>query len=262
MLNRTTSAALINVLKPTFARHGNPVTLVSDGAPNLVSDEFSNFLKQHCITHNNSSAYFPQSNGMVERSVQTCKKIIMKANESGSDIYKALMAYRSCPLACGLSPAQLFLGRRIRGTLPISTPLIETSSQNYSRNFKKEREHYKQYFDRRSKSLKPLIPNQKVRVYNTLSKTWPEEGYVVRIDGPRSYLIRTSHGSILKRNRVHLKPVHRSRSINSKQFPDHLFEQTLRVKPNETLSVPPNTRSRSKRVTRRPVRYPEIATDT
>ena len=131
-LNRTTSTALINALKPNFSRYGYPVTLVSDGAPNLTSEEFENFLNQSCITHVNSSAYFPQSNGMVEKSVQTCKKLITKANESNSDIFKALHAYRTSPLACGLSPAQLFFRRRLRGTLPICGQLLETSTKNFS----------------------------------------------------------------------------------------------------------------------------------
>ena len=41
-LNRTTSSALINALRPNFSRYGYPVTLVSDGAPNLTSEEFEN----------------------------------------------------------------------------------------------------------------------------------------------------------------------------------------------------------------------------
>ena len=97
------------MLKPNFSRYGYPVTLVSDGAPNLTSEEFENFLKEHCIMHANSSAYFAQSNGMVEKAVQTCKKLIIKASENNSDIFKSLHAYRTSPLACGLSPAQLFL---------------------------------------------------------------------------------------------------------------------------------------------------------
>ena len=108
LLNRTTSTALINVLKPIFSRYGYPVTLVSDGAPNLTIEEFENFLKEHCIMHANSSAYFAQSNGMVEKAVPTCKKLIIKASENNSDIFKSLHAYRTSPLACGLSPAQLF----------------------------------------------------------------------------------------------------------------------------------------------------------
>ena len=222
-LNRnTTTTAITNVLKPTFARYGYPTTLISDGAPNLVSNEFDKFCKDFSIDHITSSAYFPQSNGMAERAVQTVKNLILKACESNSDISKSLHAYRSSPLACGLSPAQLFFGRRIRGSLPIATNMLETSSKNFLRNFEKERETYKKYFDKGTKSLKPLSVNDRVRLYDTVSKTWNETGVINNYDGPRSYIIKTDSGSTFKRNRVHLKPV-----LNS-------------VQPNQTfpLSVP------------------------
>ena len=222
VLNRTTSTAIINVLKPTFARYGYPTTLVSDGAPNLVSSEFDTFCKAHFIDNVNSSAYHAQSNGMAERAVQTVKNMIIKAGESNSDIFDSLQVYRSSPLACGLSPAQLFLGRRIRGSLPIATSLLETSSQNFVRNFKKEREVYKKYFDKGTKALKPLSINERVRLYDTVGKTWNETGFVSSFDGPRSYLVKTDNGSVFKRNRIHLKPV-----LNS-------------VHPNSSLSVPQN----------------------
>lgn len=63
-------------MKPTFARYGYPTTLVSDGAPNLMSSEFDTFCKDHSIDHVNSSAYHAQSNGMAERAVQTVKNLI------------------------------------------------------------------------------------------------------------------------------------------------------------------------------------------
>ena len=240
-LNRTTSTSLINALRPNFSRYGYPVTLVSDGAPNLMSDEFDTFLKEHCIMHENSSAYFPQSNGMVERAVQTCKNLIIKANETKSDIFKALHAYRTSPLACGKSPAQLFFGRRLRGALPMSSSLLETSSNNFFRKFEKERGKYKMYFDNRNgaKTLKPLSVNDRVRVYDTIKKTWSDLAYVIRFDGPRSYIVKTDNGSVFKRNRVHLKPVAPVFSASSFETSDRNFEN-VQSDTGHSLSVIPS----------------------
>lgn len=52
--------------------------------------------------------HFPQSNGQVERAVQTMEKLLQKSN----DPYLALLNYWATPLHwCGFSPAELLMGR-------------------------------------------------------------------------------------------------------------------------------------------------------
>ncbi|XP_061178395.1 uncharacterized protein K02A2.6-like [Saccostrea echinata] len=46
-LQSTTSSSIINKLKPIFSRHGIPEELISDNAPNLVSDEFQRFAAEY-----------------------------------------------------------------------------------------------------------------------------------------------------------------------------------------------------------------------
>ena len=60
---------------------------------------------------------FPKQilNGEVERGVRTVKNLLTKEKDPA----KALLAYRSNPLACKFSPAQLLMGRQIRKSVPL-----------------------------------------------------------------------------------------------------------------------------------------------
>ena len=113
-LKNTDSAAVIDKLKSVFARHGVPEVLISDNGPQYSSAEFAEFTRSYGFTHVTSSPKYPRANGAAERSVQTLKGILRKAE----DPHKFLLAYRSTPLENGFSPAELLFGWRIRNTIP------------------------------------------------------------------------------------------------------------------------------------------------
>ena len=105
-LRSTTSGSVVEALKAIFARHGIPETVVSDNGPQYASEEFAKFAAEYSFSHITSSPHFPQSNGHMERSVQTVKNLLMKLR----DPYLAILTYRSTPLPwCGLSPAELLM---------------------------------------------------------------------------------------------------------------------------------------------------------
>ena len=87
-LNSTTSAAIINHLKSILAENGIPETLISDNGLQYSSQEFAAFASSKAgIDHVTSSPLYPQSNGFVERSVQTVKNLLRKAEASWQDPY-------------------------------------------------------------------------------------------------------------------------------------------------------------------------------
>ena len=206
-LDNETSHEVVIRLKSIFARHGIPLQVFSDNGPQYSSTEFSEFANSNKFVHTTSSPKFPQSNGEAERAVHTIKTLLQKAE----DPYAALLAYRSTPVRCGYSPAELLMNRRLRSTVPVAPTQLQPAVPDYSRLKEKEetmREKQKDNFDSRHKSreLTPLSPGDSVWVTDQQTP-----GTVVQLSSPRSYQIQTSSG-MLCRNRRHINPLQNSPS--------------------------------------------------
>ena len=91
-----------------MARHGIYEYFHTDGGRCYVSSSFQEFAAADGFSHVISSPKFPISNGMAERHVAIVKDLLKKADEP----YLALLAFRSCPLSNGFSPAELYMGRK------------------------------------------------------------------------------------------------------------------------------------------------------
>ena len=61
------------VLKSAFARHGVPSVLFTDNGPQFSSQDLKEFVSAYSIRHITSNPRYPQSNGLVERTVGTVK---------------------------------------------------------------------------------------------------------------------------------------------------------------------------------------------
>jgi len=195
-----TSSEVIKNLKEVFARHGIPEQIRSDIGPQYSSAEFAQFVKDWGVKHTTSSPKFSSSNGEVERAVKTVKGLLKK----DGDHMKALLSYRSTPLACGYSPAELLMGRKLRTTLPVLPSSLAPKLPNMERLQEKEAESKERmrrsYNERHAAVEQPALkPEEQVFV-----KDMEVEGTVKQTAGtPRSYLVETPKG-ILRRNRAHL----------------------------------------------------------
>ena len=205
-LKSTTSRGIIEAMKAVFSRYGIPQTVRSDNGPQYSSEEFSKFAAEYNFYHETSSPHFAQSNGQAERTVQTMKNLLRES----TDPYMALLTYRSTPLPwCGLSPAELLMGRCLRTNLPQVVDRLKPTWQYIERFRKKDKEfkdEQKRHYDQRHK-CRPLpdIPDG--------SKVWVMDGDIPtpatvthQVEAPRSYTVETEKGTI-RRNRYHLKAV-------------------------------------------------------
>lgn len=206
-LPSTTSFQVIQRLKATFARFGVPNEVVSDNGPQFSCAEFREFASEMDFKHITSSPHHPQGNGHAERAVQTAKKILQQ-----EDPLIALMCYRSTPCATtGVSPAELLMGRKIRTTLPTLEKNLQPKWPDKKTVMQKDAmEKAKQafYYNRRhgARALPPLRPGDAVVAKIDNEKTWVVPAVVSKESiTPRSYLLQTPQGAVLRRNRRHLR---------------------------------------------------------
>ena len=205
-LPRLDASSTIAALKAQMCRHGVAEELRTDNGPQFSSGEFSNFCKMYNIRHVTSSPHFPRSNGEAERGVQTVKRLWSKCKDK--DL--ALLDYRTTPLeSCGLSPAQLCMGRRPRNLLPVSRDLLQPKAFDIQAirlklDIEKERQRY--YYDAKSAGdIPPLQVGDPVSMSPLPgSKRWLPAKVVAKHASPRSYIVEYG-GRWYRRNREALR---------------------------------------------------------
>ena len=92
------SLSVIKTLKEIFTTVGIPKYIVSDGGTQFTSQEFKDFVGVWQIDYRITSPTNAQSNGQVERFVQTVKNSLTKAIEGGEDLHLAILSYITTPL--------------------------------------------------------------------------------------------------------------------------------------------------------------------
>ena len=229
-LPNTLATTVISHTKNVFARFGIPKSVISDNGPQFASQEYKLFSQQWDFIHNTSSPEYPQSNGFIERTIQTVKRSLKKAMVNSEDPALALLALRTTPAKDNTSPAQKLMGRALRTNLPsIKYPIKTSKPTTFS---KTTTAHY----NANAQNLPALHPGDDVRLRD--GRNWSRKGKVVVSDqNPRSYHVRTEAGNVLRRNRRHL--------IKIKQAPP-----SKPSKPTSATVEPPPVNSPTTRTTR------------
>ena len=252
-------------MKAIFARHGIPNTVIADNMP-FGSKQFQEFSKEWNFNLVTSSPRFPQSNGMAERNVQTIKNLYKKAKDARSDEQLALLEFCNSPIAgLNVSPAELLMGRKLQSTLPMLPSLLEQQCNKDTKEKLLSRQtQQKYYYDKDAKQLPALKPKDVVRF--KYKAFWKPAVVIDTHSAPRSYIIRTADGTILRRNRCHLRKTYEQRPADqSHRYDDDETEiipqQTVPPHDTTTTSIaissapPSERRSRYGRLIRPPVRY-------
>lgn len=208
LIDSSSSIQVITQLKSIFARHGIPKIVISDGGPQFSSHYFKQFSNEWQFTHIMSSPLYSQSNGLVEKNVQTLKKMLIKAKNDHKDLYLTLLHYRNTPIDEKIgSPAKLLMSRYLRDNLPLEKSKFKPQNNNYADIQKKlqfKQAYQKKYYDKKTKQNEyEFKNNENVLVKRHLSdKKW-QEGIIQSKSQsrPRSYNVQLNSGNTLSRNK-------------------------------------------------------------
>lgn len=207
LLPDTSSSTTINAIKSIFGRFGIPTEVVTDSGPQFSSGVFKEFATRYEFKHTTISPTYSQSNGQIERTVQTVKNIMRKCD----DITIGLLDYRNTPInELGSSPAQLLMSRRLRNRIPAKTDLLKPkAAKAVNHKLNQRQQLQKKYYDKRA-SLRPkhkLSPGDTVRFRSKEKGEWKQGIVQNQSDmSPRSFHLQSTEGRMFRRNRRHIFP--------------------------------------------------------
>ncbi|XP_063915487.1 uncharacterized protein K02A2.6-like [Zophobas morio] len=209
VMTNISTQATINVLRSLFARFGFPKTIVSDNGRAFTSEEFENFLRVNGIRFKRSAPYHPATNGQAENSVKTVKRALYKCLKDDNlanfnlALNKFLLDYRNT-VHCmtGQSPAMLMLGRNLRCRLDLLRPdtrAVDVCKAGLQQTWrKKQAQAVKHYKGKRSQQFH-VNDTVLARDYRHAKPAWCA-GSIVKVLGPRTYLVEITEGYVWKRH--------------------------------------------------------------
>ena len=93
------------------------------------SREFQTFATSWNFQTVTSSPGYPKLNGLVERNVQTIKRLFKKVHDEGKDVEMVLLEFQNTPITVlDEAPAQLLMSRRLCSSLPMTATVFQPSA--------------------------------------------------------------------------------------------------------------------------------------
>ena len=149
-----------------------------------------------------SSPHYPQSNGFIERHLQTVKHTLKKVGPR-SDAQIALLMLRATPVDSHLpSPAELLYGRRVVSNLPVATWNASGKRCEIRARLDQRQATAKERHDARGvRDLAERSRGEHIRIRHPVTHGWEPGRIVEKYQQPRSYNVESTSGSVLRRNR-------------------------------------------------------------
>ena len=200
---KTSFWSLRDRLIDLFSIEGYPDEIVSDKGPPFQSKEFAKFLSSLGIKHTTSSPGYPNSNGFIERHIQTVKNLLSKSSNTQS-FQEVLADLRTTRIGTGLpSPAEILHGRNLTTRAQAEIDIKAIRSVLQERQLKMMLDHDS---SRWAKKARPLVVGERCHVLGPDNK-WIDAFITGITDSGRSYETQVeATGKQLTRNRSHIRP--------------------------------------------------------
>lgn len=233
-----TSFTCIEKLSNFFAHFGNPETLVTDNGTQFTSIEFENFCKSRGIKHMKTPPYHPMSNGRVERFVDTLKRALKKSKGEGGNkeiMTRFLHVYRSTPNRRNkdsLSPAELFINKKIRCELDLLRKQPKVSTQ---RSRKQEEQFNRHHGARRREFQAGDLVYARTHNNNSNKSEWTE-GKIIERRGHVTYnVLLLNRYRVIQCSANQLRP----RYVDKEEKEEALlpFQQLIETEPHHSPSI-------------------------
>ena len=206
----TTAAKLISAMRQSFCRTGVPDVFWSDQGPQFKSHRFQEFAQQWGFRHVTSTPRYPQSNGKIEATVKSMKKLIRTSwrgrHMDEDSLARALLQYRNTPSRKDdLSPAQKLFGRPVQDSLPAHRRAFsrewQKSTEMAEELAEENRVKVQKYYNQHAHALPDIQVGSNVAIHNGDTKQWDKYGLIVDVGPHRRYYVKLPSGRILVRNR-------------------------------------------------------------
>ncbi|XP_046459590.1 uncharacterized protein K02A2.6-like isoform X3 [Daphnia pulex] len=203
-LRSLSSSSVVAEMERIFSDFGVPEIVMSDNGSQFDCAEFREFCEGRAVRSVTSSPTYAQSNGLVERHIQTVKKTLLKMFTDGRSLWEALAAIRSTPISSELpSPAVLLQGRHLRGSLPFLqdrlVPQFVSAKFVHGQLQRRQATACFTHGGRPDVRGSALIVGQRVRAF--VSGLWLPGAVEAVCSEPDSYVVRLADGRAFRRTR-------------------------------------------------------------
>ena len=185
---KTSWGSLKDHLIDLFSNKGFPKEIISDNGSPSNSQEFADYLFSHGVKHTTSSPHYPQSNGFIERHIQTVKNLLYKAMDAGTRSFqKVLSELRATKIGNDLpSPAEILHGRSLITGEPVTVDYAKVKAVLVGRQIKDSQQYNKSH---RVKSQRALVLGE--RCWGTGTNNEWLECYITGIDKENRWCLKT-----------------------------------------------------------------------
>ena len=203
------------IVEQFVCRYGVPLSLHSDQGTNFESKVFQTMCRLLGINKTRTTAYHPQSDGLVERfnrTIQTMLSMYVREDQADWDVHLpyAMMAYRASEQeTTGVSPNRMMFGREVSLPLDLLIPPQQSTSkkpENYATELyerlekafelardeiKGEQKRQKRLYDAKLQG-KPYTAGDKVWLYRYVRRIGLSPKLQSKWTGPYSVVKRIS----------------------------------------------------------------------